>query len=182
LHQVVVFNVSGDLLTRIGRDEGEIRSSVDTSRNARGGTDVLENRGSAPGEFRFPSFATLDNNGRLYVTDQMNFRVQVFDAEGNFLNEFGKAGNVPGTFARPKGVALDSEGHIYVADAAFNNVQIFDAEGQILLAFGGMGFGEGELRLPTGIYLDGHDRIYVVDKLNSRIQAYEYLPEPVTNR
>ena len=64
--------------------------------------------------------------------DSMNFRVQIFDAEGKFIKKFGEVGTGYGQFSKPKGIAVDSEGHIYVVDSAFNNIQIFDAEGKLL--------------------------------------------------
>jgi DNA-binding beta-propeller fold protein YncE len=139
--------------------------------------DLVENRGSGPGEFRYPAFITIGPEGSVYVTDQMNFRVQVFDSNGNYLTEIGKLGDVPGTFARPKGVAVDSEGHIYVADGAFGNIQIFDARGRLLLVFAQQGMGEADLWLPLGIHIDSQDRLYAADRYHNRIQLYQYLPE-----
>lgn len=132
-------------------------------------------RGKEEGEFNFPSHLTTDDDGKLYVVDTMNARVQIFDSEGNFLQTFGQFGDAPGMFARPKGIGLDSEGHIYVVDAAFNNVQIFNQEGQILLAFAKYGNDRGDLILPAGLAIDDEDFIYVVDQWNERIQVYEYL-------
>lgn len=82
--------------------------------------------------FNYPTFITIDRDGRLYVTDTGNFRVQIFDKEGRYIKDFGKPGNKGGFFARPKGVAIDSEGNIYVVDAMFQNVQIFNREGELL--------------------------------------------------
>ncbi len=44
--------------------------------------------GTAPGEFSLPHAITLDAKGRLYVADRNNVRVQVFDQEGTFLDEW----------------------------------------------------------------------------------------------
>lgn len=199
LHQVVVFDRDGNLVRRIGKDEGDIarkelvRSkryadvidgldhAVDDQSAAHGlelePADLTENRGVAPGEFRYPAFVEVAPNGTVYVSDGMNFRVQAFDAEGGYLHEFGRHGQTPGSFARPKGIAVDSENHVYVADAAFNNVQIFDDRGQLLLAFGGFGPGPGKLWMPIGLTIDSSDRIYVADRYNNRVQVYQYVPE-----
>ena len=58
----------------------------------------------------------MDKDGNVYVTDTMNNRVEIFDADGKFISTFGKNGDGPGYFARPKGIAVDSDGHIWVAD------------------------------------------------------------------
>ncbi len=200
LHQVLAFRQSdGALLRRIGLDRGDIttkqralgnasathglaeadlleRSSLGHAPNQTNEPrDLVENRGVGPGEFRYPAFLALGPDGLLYVSDALNFRVQVFDRDGGFVRSIGKQGNGPGAFARLKGIAVDSEGHLYVADAAFNNIQIFDTMGRLLLPFAQMGRGEGELVMPLGIFMDSHDFLYVADRGNDRLQVFEYL-------
>lgn len=148
-HCIAVFDREGRLLRRIGK------------------------RGTAPGEFNFPSFLWIDAEGKVYIVDSMNFRVQVFDPEGNFLFCFGENGDGTGNMARPKGVATDSHGNIYLADALFHVVQIFDREGHYLANFGGQGQDPGEFWMPSGIYIDARDHIYVADSYNSRIQIFQ---------
>jgi len=196
LHQVVMFNRDGILLQRIGKDEGDLEAkdqrmmSLASSRviGGHGGgrsgadsepSDLVPNRGAVEGEFRFPAFVDVGPDGTLYVSDGMNFRVQAFDRDGNYLRHVGRHGDSPGSFARPKGVAVDSEGHLYVVDAAFNNVQVFDSDGRLLLAFAQFGNREGQVWMPSGIDIDASDRIYLTDRYNDRIQVFQYLPEPI---
>ncbi len=139
---------------------------------------VIGRRGEARGEFNFPSFATLDRQGRLAVTDSMNMRIQIFDSEGQLVSSFGKHGDGSGDFSAPKGVALDSDGHVYVADAGFDNVQVFDENGKLLLFWGTSGQDAGKFWLPAGVLIDAQDRIYVADSYNNRVQMFQYLGEP----
>jgi len=185
LHQVVMFDRSGEVLGRIGRDEGSMEREIATapeellSGHGHGNeapSDVAENRGLLPGEFRYPSFIDVGPDGTVYVSDAVNYRVQAFDANGEFLRVFGFHGDTPGALARPKGVATDSEGHVYIVDAAFNNVQIFDSDANLLLAFAGVGTGPGTLWLPLGLSIDEQDRIYVADRFNDRVQIFQYHP------
>lgn len=132
-------------------------------------------RGSAKGQFNFPTNICSDDRGRVYVVDTGNFRVQVFSDKGKYLDSFGTAGTGLGSFARPKGIAVDSQGHIYVIDSAFNNVQIFDQDKRLLLFAGSMGKGAGQFWLPAGMWIDGQDRIYIADQYNRRIQVWQYL-------
>jgi len=136
---------------------------------------TIGKRGKEEGNFNFPSHLTVDNDGKLYVVDTMNGRVEVFDQDGKFLLAFGEFGDAPGMFARPKGIGVDSEGHIYVVDSAFNNVQIFDQEGNVLLAFSGYGNDRGLMILPAGLAVDKDDYVYVVDSWNRRVEKFEYL-------
>ena len=131
--------------------------------------------GNGKGDFHYPTNIFIGKDNQIYITDSMNFRVQIFDRNGKFQKAFGKHGDGSGDFSKPKGIAVDSEGHIYVADADFDIVQIFDRDGKLLLAFGNSGVGEGEMFLPAGIYIDEDDRIYVADSYNGRIQIFQYL-------
>lgn len=134
-------------------------------------------RGSEPGDFNFPTNIAVDGEGKIYVADTGNFRIQVFDPEGKVLRTMGKPGDTPGSFARPRGIAVDSEGHIYVIDAAFQNFQIFDQEGNVLLFVGGGGTNPGQFLLPSGIAIDSEDRIYVINQVPPSLQIFQYLGE-----
>lgn len=134
------------------------------------------------GTFNFPTNAAVDSRGNLYVVDTGNFRVKVFNKNGDYLRSIGRLGDVPGSFARPKGITVDSEGHIYVVDSAFQNVQIFDAKGTLLLSFGSGGWGPGYFTLPAGMGIDSQDRIYVVDQWPGTVQIFQYLGKEYKRR
>ena len=57
-----------------------------------------------------------DEQGRVYVTDTGNKRVVVFDADGNFITEFGSAGLDAGQFDEPVGITVDKNGTVYVVN------------------------------------------------------------------
>jgi len=136
---------------------------------------TIGRRGTEPGAFNYPTNLFVDSRGRLYVTDTLNFRLQIFDAKGKVVGVFGTLGDSPGTLNRPKGVGVDSEGHIYIADTSFNNFQVFDESGHLLLYVGSGGNEPGEFMLPAGLYVDARDRIYVADQGNARVQVFQYL-------
>lgn len=74
-----------------------------------------------------PRAIAIDKQGRLFVTDTGNKRVQVFDGEGNFIAQFGKSGSGEGEFNEPVGIAIDQAGSIYVADTWNQRIQVFDS-------------------------------------------------------
>jgi DNA-binding beta-propeller fold protein YncE len=133
-------------------------------------------RGTEPGQFNFPTNIARAADGRLFVTDSMNFRVQIFDADGQYVRAFGRVGDGWGDFNKPKGVAVDSNGHIYVVEGLNDVVQIFDDTGHLLLVFGGSGTGSGQLWLPSGIAIV-NDVVYVADAANRRVQMFEYVKD-----
>lgn len=130
-------------------------------------------RGSSGGEFNFPTEILL-RGSEVAVVDAMNFRVQFFDADGNFRGVIGAAGDSSGDMFRPKGIGIDSEGHYYVADGLWGVVQVFDREGHLLYYFGQRGTRAGDFQLPAGLFIDREDRVFVVDSYNRRVQVFRY--------
>lgn len=131
-------------------------------------------RGKESGEFNLPRDVAIGKDGRVYVVDGGNFRMQVFDRDGKYLHSFGNVGKQLGNFARPKEAAADVAGNIYVADAAFGNFQIFSAEGDLLMFVGDRAEQDGPARymLPSGIYVDEDGRIYMVDQWFRKIDVF----------
>ena len=79
------------------------------------------------GEFNVPAgIAFLDGNA--IVCDVNNGRLQTFDADGNFLREYGSKGDGPGCFRNPNSIVVDSQKNVYVAEAENKRVQILDKD------------------------------------------------------
>jgi DNA-binding beta-propeller fold protein YncE len=131
-------------------------------------------RGTGEGEFSFPTSLTFGIEGNLFVVDQINSRVQLFEADGEYLDQFGSLGVGFANFVRPKDVAVDEAGLIYVTDNAFNNVQLFDADFSLLTFVGEGGDGPGRFLGASGVAVQG-DRFAVVDQLGRRVQVFRFL-------
>ena len=66
-------------------------------------------------------------NGRLYVSDSLNHRVQIFGPAGEWIYAFGGRGQETGKFLSPSGLCIDPENNcLYVADRGNQRVQIFE--------------------------------------------------------
>ncbi len=156
--------------------------AVDTRRHSLSTYDLSSGRrvkqigekGSEPGQFGWPSGVAVGPDGLVYVSDTMNYRVQVFDPELRFVRSFGSLGVNPGQFRRPKGIAVDADHIVYVVDSDFNNVQLFDDQGRPLLAVGSYGPRPGQMLLPAGVSVHGgRAKIYVTEQGNHRVQVFE---------
>lgn len=111
-------------------------------------------RGGAPGQFHFPSHLSIDQDGNLFVTDIVNFRLQMFDRNYEYVKTFGEYGAGPGGMVRPKDHAISRDGKMYLSDAGMEIVQIFDVESaEPLLAFGKYGT-RGGTYMPYGVHID----------------------------
>ncbi|WP_162601094.1 SMP-30/gluconolactonase/LRE family protein [Occallatibacter savannae] len=133
---------------------------------------------TTPGDFGAPQGVAVDADGNVYVTDTMNNRVEIFDADGEFISEFGKHGDGPGYFARPKGIAIDADGHIWVADQMQDRLQVFNREGK-LLTYVGMGHGElpGQFKTLMGVAIDKRNRVFTTEQEPGRLQVFRYVTE-----
>jgi DNA-binding beta-propeller fold protein YncE len=132
-------------------------------------------RGLGKGQFNFPTNVAVDRQGRIYISDTMNFRVQIFDSQYKYVGTVGEQGNQLGQFMKPKGLALDSYQNLYVVDSDFDNFQIFDPQQRLLLFVGTAGQVPGTFWLPAGMYIDRDNYIYVADQNNRRIQIFQLL-------
>ncbi len=130
-----------------------------------------------PGQFSVPTNVAVDADANLYVTDMYNNRVEVFDADGNFIRAWGKQGDRPGYFSRPKGIAIDSDGHVWVADAVQDVLQVYTAEGQFLMWMGGHGLFPGQFRALAGLYIDKNNRIFTSEQFPGRVQMFRYFTD-----
>lgn len=103
-------------------------------------------KGAGDGEFDCPGGIAIDGDGRVYVADQTNHRVQVFDAAGAFLFKWGAYGNEPGQFGGmssansrtggPQFITVDREGNVWTTEGTNCRIQKFSPEGKLLLHWG----------------------------------------------
>ena len=121
-----------------------------------------------------PEAAKFASDGRLYVADLKNDRIQVFDATGKFLRSWGKTGDGPGEFKSPAGFGIDKHDNVYVTEIGNDRVQVFDKDGKFITMFGKKGPANGEFGNLHGMIVDDETGlIYVADTGNNRIQVFK---------
>lgn len=72
-------------------------------------------KGSAPGELNIPHALAFDSKERLFVADRGNNRIQIFDQEGKYIDQWKQ-------FSRPSGIFISKDDVIYVADSESGSV------------------------------------------------------------
>ncbi len=66
--------------------------------------------GSGPREFRTPHALALDSQGRLFVADRGNNRIQIYDRDGNYIDSYYQFGRISGLF-------IDGDDTLYAIDS-----------------------------------------------------------------
>ena len=112
--------------------------------------------GSGPGQFVLPHSVAVDKEGRVYIADRENNRIQVFNAEGKLLE-------IWPDLKRPGDLVVVDDEYLFVAEVA-NRVSIWDLKGKLLVQWGGKEGRSNDAGLfiaPHGIAVDSRGVIYV---------------------
>ena len=143
------------------------------------GTPDTKHQSNAPGDFSKPTSVAVDKDGNVYVADMLNYRIEIFDADGKFIRAFGKHGDGPGYFAMPKGVAVDSDGHIWVTDTMQNRVHLFSQEGDLLMYMGAkQGAMPGTFSGLQDVYIDDkRNLVFTSEVYPGRVQMFRYVTQ-----
>jgi DNA-binding beta-propeller fold protein YncE len=67
-------------------------------------------KGSGPGQFDTLHRLAMDSKGRLYVADRSNNRIQIFDQDGKFIDQWKQ-------FGRPSGIYISKGDTLYSVDS-----------------------------------------------------------------
>ena len=84
------------------------------------------------GKLSKPAFVACDRLGRIYVTDEKDCCVCVFDDTGNFILKFASEGEDNGKLMGPTGICVDPMGNLLVADSLNNRISVFAPDGRFM--------------------------------------------------
>jgi DNA-binding beta-propeller fold protein YncE len=108
--------------------------------------------GDGPGEFNAPHGVWVHTDGRVFVCDRENSRVQIFNSTGKYLDQWKIAG-------RPQSITIDKDNHVFLSamlwiggartlagkvmtESVPSNINILDLEGRVLAKWGATNYGE----------------------------------------
>ena len=113
--------------------------------------------GTGPGEFAIVHNLTIDDDDLIYVCDRENNRIQIFDDDGNYIDEWGD---------------LLMPGDVWIKDGVFyvveqteqGGVSIWTKQGELITRwYGDRGPGKGSIISGHGITVDSEGSIYVAE-------------------
>lgn len=116
--------------------------------------------GSGPGEFDLMHGTAVDRDGRVYIGDRTNNRIQVFSSNGDFIEEWPNVHD-------PVGVWIDQSGAVWVVSASHNRILKYTRDGEFLYGWGVFGPYAGNfpggLSRPHQIDVDQDGALYVAN-------------------
>ena len=130
--------------------------------------------GIGQGQFYTPHGITTDTEGRVYVADRGNARIQVFDPNGVFITEWkGKH------LGRPWGIQSGADGSLYVVDGGDQDPERprgrllkLDRDGNVLASWGAHGTGAGQIDWGHDVSVGPDGSVFVVDIRGKRVQKF----------
>jgi DNA-binding beta-propeller fold protein YncE len=114
-------------------------------------------KGSEPGQFNIPHSVVLDSRGRIIVADVENSRIQVFDPNGKFLEQW------TGFSAKPRGsMYITADDTLYISHVDSESITVMK-DGKVIDSITGLG-----LR-PHGVTMDRQGALYVTGPLTMMV-------------
>jgi uncharacterized protein (TIGR03663 family) len=127
------------------------------------------------GQFQEPWGIAVANDGRVYVADTWNHRIQAFSSDGTYLTQWGMYGQTTSDTSLlygPRDVTVDATGRVLVTDTGNKRIMVYDQDGSFLEQWGSEGILAGQFSEPVGIdQLAGE--LYVADTWNQRVQVFD---------
>ena len=155
-------------LNNLGKLVEKVRSGIDYKSKKQPFVSVCEN-GKGMEQLSSPRGVTVDNKtGNIYIADQFNNCVKVFDRTGKYLFKIGN-NESEGKMLYPRDVAIC--GDIVLISHFNHSILNYQLNGKFISKIGSFGQSELEFDCPCGLTIDeSNGDIYICDCFNNRIQ------------
>ena len=125
--------------------------------------------GTGPGQFNLPHAIAIDRNRKLYVADRANSRIQIFDENGRFLDQWT-------SIRRPIDLLITEDQRMWIADLDTNKILQYDLNGKLISSWGTYGTFPGAFWGIHQFSADNQGNLYVAETFGGRTQKFQ--PKP----
>ena len=131
-----------------------------------GNAKELKNTKDKPGYFHTPHGIWVHKD-RVYVSDREDYRIQIYDTKGEFVD-------IWTGFERPTKIYVDPKEEVMYVSELEDRFSIVDLEGNVIGRYGSERSNDpGKFWGPHGIWVDSEGSIYVAEVLNgARMQKF----------
>jgi sugar lactone lactonase YvrE len=137
--------------------------------------------GEGPGQFNAPHSAWVHTDGRVFICDRENSRVQIFSSTGALLDVWDVEG-------RPQEIVIDKDNHLFMSvwhwtagkrtfagklmpKSVPSHLRICDLEGNVLAKWGGTNYGEMDsFVMAHGMCMDSQGNWYIAENGQSGLK------------
>lgn len=125
------------------------------------------------GKFAFSEGLGINSSGTIYVVATRFHQIQEFDANGNWIKDWGSLGSLESQFNYPTDIAFDSAGNSYVTDTLNRRIQKFDSSDKFIKAWDSGG-------IDLGISVNSSGQVFTSDILNNQIHEFDPDGTPIS--
>lgn len=126
-----------------------------------------------PGYMNTVHGIAVDKQGRVYVSDRSNRRIQVFDSNGRFLDAWPN-------IRFPLSIGMSADQYLWVNDGLAQKFLKFDLNGRLLYSWGTFGGEPGQMWGVHGFNVDNEGNLYTAEVWGGRAQKFR--PKPGADR
>jgi DNA-binding beta-propeller fold protein YncE len=124
--------------------------------------------------FNGPRGVAIDAAGDRFVTDTYNQRILKYDAQGNFVTQWGSRGRDDYAFNYARLIAVSPpDQSVVVADTDNHSIKKFTNDGVFECRAGGLGSAGQLMRNPHGVDVAADGTIFVTDSRNGLLKAFD---------
>ena len=153
-------------ILKFTNDGSELVMQLVDPEHPRTRADARANPNPGPYTYGDPAVLAFFPNGDFLLGDgYWNSRIVRYNADGEFLMEFGELGDGPGQFDLVHGVAIDRDHRIYVGDRSNNRIQVFTEEGEFIEEW-------PDVSDPVGVFIDESESVWVISARLNRLLKY----------
>jgi len=121
--------------------------------------------GKGPGEFDLVHGIAIDRQNRIYIADRTNSRIQIFDLNGKFLDQWT---NIRSPFY----IYASHDNYLWVSDGMTNRFLKYDLNGKLLYSWGTFGAFPGGMWGPHQFSVDSEGNLYIAETFGGRVQKF----------
>jgi DNA-binding beta-propeller fold protein YncE len=122
-------------------------------------------KGNAPGQFNLIHDIAVDAQHRIYVADRGNNRIQIFNSEGKFLEQWTNIYN-------PSHFWITRDGYLWLVSGGGNRLAKYDLGGKLITYWGMYGRFPGGFDDPHTFDVDAAGNLYLVEVFNNRLEKF----------
>src|SRR2546425_12579461 len=126
-------------------------------------------RGTGNGQFNTPHSITIDRNRRVYVSDRANNRIQVFDENGKYLDQFPN-------IQQPYHIRISDDQFLWVFSGPLDKFLKYDLQGHLLYSWGTHGTVPGLFWAVHEFSSDSDGNLYTAEVFGGRSQKFRPRP------